>query len=404
MKTRTITSRIGLTGLLLLIVSGCSWFGGDDEVEEIKPTKLTRINEEVNIRQIWNAKLGKGAQDRAIKLVPAVSASRVFAASADGKVVALQADNGRKIWEQKVKSFYSKKEARNAFAEDVDVITGGVGVGKDIIVVGTAAGELVALNQSDGSLAWRTRTSSEVLAPPQVDDDLVVAHTIDGKVGGYDSLDGERRWIYSTSIPSLTLRGTTTPIISGEFVIAGFANGRIALLDREHGIAGADERVAMATGRSDLERLVDIDGTMIVTGNKLYVVSFHGRLAAIDLTTGRLSWARDASSVVGLGEGFGNIYIAHADSILGAIDMGTGRDVWEVEALQHRDITTPVSTGSYIAVGDYDGYLHIIAQSDGRFVGRRRVDGDGILSPVVVDGNRLFVMGNSGRLSTFEIQ
>ena len=404
MKTRTMASRAGLTGLLLLMLSACSWFGGKDEVEEIKPTKLTGINEEVRIRPIWNAKLGKGAQDRAIKLVPAVVASRVFAASADGKVVALQANNGREIWRQKVKSFYSKEEARNAFTKDVDVITGGVGVGKDIVVVGTAAGELVALNQSDGSLAWRTRTSSEVLAPPQIDNDLVVAHTIDGKIAGYDVLNGERKWIYSTPIPSLTLRGTSTPIIFGEMVIAGFANGRFALLDRERGIAGVDERIAMATGRSDLERLVDIDGTMVVSGNQLYVVSFHGRLVSIDLITGRLSWAIDASSVVGLGEGFGNIYLAHADSTLTAIDMAPGRDVWEVTALQHRDITVPVSTGSYIAVGDYDGYLHIIAQSDGRFVGRRRVDGDGILSPVVADGNRLFVMGNSGRLSTFEIQ
>ena len=399
-----MASRLGLTGLLLLMVSACSWFGGDDEVDEIKPTKLTSINAEIRIRPIWNAKIGKGAQDRAIKLVPAVATSRVFAASADGKVVALQANNGRKIWEQKVKSFYSKAEARNAFAKDVDVITGGIGIGRDIIVVGTAAGELVALHQSDGSLAWRTRTSSEVLAPPQIDNDLVVAHTIDGKIAAYNTIDGERRWIYSTSIPSLTLRGTSTPIIVGEVVIAGFANGRFAILDRERGIAGVDERIAIATGRSDIERLVDVDGTMVVAGNQLYVVSYHGRLVSIDLTTGRLSWARDASSVVGLGEGFGNIYLAHADSILSAIDMETGRDVWEVTALQHRDITAPVSTGSYIAVGDFDGYLHIIAQSDGRFVGRRRVDGDGILAPVVADGNRLFVMGNSGRLSTFEIQ
>jgi outer membrane protein assembly factor BamB len=399
-----VISRPLLAGALLLIVSGCSWFGGDDEVEEIKPTKLSAISEEVKVKSIWNLKLGKGAEDKAIKLVPAVFASRVFAASADGKVLAIQADNGRKIWEQKVKSFYSKEETRNAFVKDADVITGGVGVGSDLVVVGTAAGELVALNQSDGSLAWRTRTSSEVLAPPQIDGDLVVAHSIDGKVAGFSALDGERRWIYSTSVPSLTLRGTSTPILTNEYVIAGFANGRFALLDRERGIAGADERIAMATGRSDLERLVDIDGNMVVTGNKLFVVSFQGRLAAIDMSTGRLDWSREASSVVGLGQGFGNIYLAHADGILGAIDMQTGRDVWEIDALKHRDITAPISTGSYIAVGDFDGYLHIIAQSDGRFVGRRRVDGDGILSPVVADGNRLFVMGNSGRLSTFEIQ
>ncbi|MBQ76690.1 MAG: outer membrane protein assembly factor BamB [Gammaproteobacteria bacterium] len=393
---------IGLTGLLL--ISSCSWFGGDDDVEEIVPTELTKINEEVKIRSLWSAKLGKGADDKAVKLVPAVVASRVFAASADGKVAALQANNGRKIWEQKVKSFYSDAESKHAFSDDVDVITGGVGVGADIVVVGTAAGELVALNQSDGSLAWRTRTSSEVLAPPQIDKDLVVAHTIDGKVAGYNALDGERLWLYSTSIPSLTLRGTSTPIISDKFVIAGFANGRFALLDREKGIAGADERVAVAAGRSDLERLVDIDGNMVVAGGNLFVASFQGRLAAINLQTGRLAWGRDASSMAGLGEGFGNIYIAHADSLLGAVDMASGRDVWEIEALLHRDITAPVSTGSYIAVGDFEGYLHVIAQSDGRFVGRRRVDSDGILSPVVADGNRLFVMGNSGRLSTFEIQ
>ncbi len=393
---------VGLVGLLL--VSSCSWFGGDDDVEEILPTELTKINKEVKLLSLWSAKLGKGADDKAVKLVPAVAGSRVFAASADGKVVALQSGDGRKIWEQKVRSYYSEEEVRHAFPDDVDVITGGVGVGGDIVVVGTAAGELVALNQSDGSLAWRTRTSSEVLAPPQIDKDLVVAHTIDGKVAGYNALDGERLWLYSTSIPSLTLRGTSTPIISDKFVIAGFANGRFALLDREKGIAGADERVAVAAGRSDLERLVDIDGNMVVAGGNLFVASFQGRLAAINLQTGRLAWGRDASSMAGLGEGFGNIYIAHADSLLGAVDMASGRDVWEIEALLHRDITAPVSTGSYIAVGDFEGYLHVIAQSDGRFVGRRRVDSDGILSPVVADGNRLFVMGNSGRLSTFEIQ
>ena len=174
---------VGLVGLLL--VSSCSWFGGDDDVEEILPTELTKINKEVKLLSLWSAKLGKGADDKAVKLVPAVAGSRVFAASADGKVVALQSGDGRKIWEQKVRSYYSEEEVRHAFPDDVDVITGGVGVGGDIVVVGTAAGELVALNQSDGSLAWRTRTSSEVLAPPQIDDELVVAHSIDGNACGY---------------------------------------------------------------------------------------------------------------------------------------------------------------------------------------------------------------------------
>ena len=400
-----VLNRIWLASLVALLLSGCSWFGGgDDDVEEIVPTKLVKFENEIEIKPIWDSKLGKGAEDRAIKLIPAVASSRVFAASADGNVVAFQANNGRKIWTVQVRDAYSKEEVRNAFGDGSDIITGGVGIGRDIVVVGTSAGEIVALNQSDGSLAWRARTSSEVLAPPQIDRDLVVAHTIDGKIGGFNPLDGERKWLYSTTIPSLTLRGTSTPIITDEYVIAGFANGRFALLERERGLAGADQRVAAPSGRSDLERLVDIDGTMVVAGNVLFIVSFQGRMAAVDLTTGRLLWAQEASSVVGLGEGFGNIYIAYANSIIAAKDMADGRDVWEIDALMHRVVTTPVSTGSYIAVGDFDGYLHIIAQSDGRFVGRRRVDGDGIQSPVVVDGNRLFIMGNSGRLSAFEIE
>ena len=399
-----VLNRIWLASLVALVVSGCSWFGGDDDVEEIVPTKLVKFENEIEIKPIWDAKLGKGAEDRAIKLVPAVASSRVFAASADGNVIAFQANNGRKIWTVQVRDAYSKKEVRNAFGDGSDIITGGVGIGRDIVVVGTSAGEIVALNQSDGSLAWRARTSSEVLAPPQIDRDLVVAHTIDGKIAGFNTLDGERKWLYSTTIPSLTLRGTSTPIITDEYVIAGFANGRFALLERERGLAGADQRVAAPTGRSDLERLVDIDGTMVVAGNVLFIVSFQGRMAAVDLATGRLLWAQEASSFVGLGEGFGNIYIAYADSIIAAKDMADGRDVWKIDALKHRVVTAPVTTGSYIAVGDFDGYLHIIAQSDGRFVGRRRVDGDGIQSPVVADGNRLFIIGNSGRLSVFEIE
>ena len=242
---------IWLGSLVLLLISGCSWFGGkDDELEEIEPTKLTKIEEEVELKSIWNVNLGKGADDNAIKLVPALASSRVFAASADGNIFALQADNGREIWEQKVKSFYSDGEVRNAFSKNLDVITGGVGIGADIVVVGTSAGELVALNQSDGSLAWRTRTSSEVLAPPQVSGDLVVAHSIDGKVAGYNALDGERMWIYSASTPSLTLRGTSTPIITDDFVIVGFANGRFSLLTHDQGNAIADERIATASGDS----------------------------------------------------------------------------------------------------------------------------------------------------------
>lgn len=396
---RNVVSLVALS-----LLAGCSWFGDKKDEEVIEPAKLSRIAAELNLRPLWSVSVGKGAADKAIKLEPGLSESRVFAASADGRVVAVEQGSGRKIWEQDIRKLYAESEINHAFAKDVDVITGGVGVGEGLVLVGSAAGEVVALNQSDGSMAWRGEVSSEVLAPPQILNDLVVAQSIDGHVTGFDALSGERRWSFATSIPALTLRGTSTPILRADVLIAAFSNGRIALIDPERGVAAIDERIAAAKGRSDLERLVDIDGKMVFQGGRLYAVSYQGKLVAIDLSAGRPLWSQDASSVVGLGSGFGNVYLAEADDQLSALDMDSGRVQWETEALLHRDITVPVPVSSYVAVGDFEGYIHVLAQSDGRFVARRKVDGKGVYTPITADGSRLYVMGNSGKLSAFELQ
>ena len=396
--------RILVWFLALFVMSGCSWFGGDDKPEEIKPNPLPSINEEVRLDVLWNRKIGGGSGDRAIRLKPAIIGGRVFAASADGNIKALTTDAGRVIWEAELKDFYTKEELPFGFSKDLDAITGGVGAGGDLIVVGTGSGEILALNQSDGSLAWKSRVASEVLSQPQIDDDLVVVQTIDGKVAAYDAIDGSRKWIYTSTIPSLTLRGTATPIISGDVVVVGFSSGRVTFLDRETGFAGLDQRVGVAQGSSDLERLVDIDGTMAMESGRLYAASFQGRLIGIDMSTGRILWSEEASSVSGVGTGFGNVYLASSDSQISAYNADNGREVWRVDALLHRDITSPVATGSYLAFTDFEGYLHLMAQSDGRFVGRRKIDGSGVKAGVVAEGGRLYAIGNNGSLSALEIQ
>ncbi|MGI9321981.1 MAG: outer membrane protein assembly factor BamB [Pseudomonadales bacterium] len=390
--------------LLLLSIGGCK-SNGDDEPEEIKPTSLKSFKEEVEVEVLWTRKLGKGPEDRAVKIRPAVVGGRVFAASADGTVAAMQASSGNLIWEVQIKDFYDKEELASAFGKDLDVITGGVGAGGDLVVVGTASGEVVALNLSDGSLAWRIPASSEVLAAPQVDRELVVVQTIDGKVAAYDATTGTRNWLYTTTTPALSLRGTATPVLAGEYIIVGFANGRLAMLDRSKGLAGFDERIAIAEGSSDLERLVDIDGNIaIAPDGKLYVASFQGRLVGIDIAAGRLMWSEDSSSVVGVGLGFGNVYLSHADSRVTAYDATNGVTIWDVEALLHRDITAPIAIGSYVALTDYQGYVHLLAQADGRFVGRRKIDGDGIKSGLVVDSGRIYALGDGAKLTALEIR
>ena len=225
--------------------------------------------------------------------------------------------------------------------------SGGVGVGGDLVVVGAASGELVALNQSDGSLAWRVTASSEILSPPLVDRDRVVAQTIDGKVTAYDAVDGQTLWVYTMNTPALTLRGTARPMLYDELVIVAFANGRVAFLDREKGLAVFDQRIGIAQGTTDLERLVDIDGAMQIVAGKLYVASFQGRIVGIDISSGRMLWAEELSSLTGVGSGFGNVYAARADSQLTAYNGSNGREIWNIDALLYRDITAPVALGSY---------------------------------------------------------
>jgi outer membrane protein assembly factor BamB len=386
------------------LIVGCSWFDDDDE-DLREPLKLTEIASEINLQRLWDVKIGKGAADKAIQLVPAYSGSRIFAAAADGTVKALETGTGREIWTVNIETFYDEQERRNSFSKSADTITGGVGVGEELVLVGSSAGEVVAMNQSDGSLAWRARTTSEVLSPPQAFGQLVVAQSIDGKLAGFNAFDGERKWLYSTSIPALTLRGTATPMHS-DGVVTGFANGRIAVIDRERGLPVIEQRVATAQGQSDLERLIDIDGLIARDDNMIYAASYQGNVVAIDLAqNGRVIWGYPASTVTGVTLGFGNVYMSSADSEIIAYDTNSnGRETWKNESLLFRDITAAVPVSSYLAIGDFEGYLHLVAQSDGRFVGRIKVDKDGLRSQAIVDGSRIFVMGNSGRLSALELR
>lgn len=390
--------------LLPLMLAGCSWFDPKEE-EQREPVKLTPINSEISLDRLWDVKIGKGADDKAIQLVPGFSGSRIFAAAADGTVKALESGTGREIWQVNIESFYDDAERRNSFSKSADTITGGVGVGEDLVLVGSSAGEVVAMNQSDGSLAWRAKTTSEVLAPPQVADQLVVAQSIDGKVAAFNVFDGERKWLYSTSIPNLTLRGTATPMLS-DGVVTGFANGRVTVIEKERGLPVIDQRVAAAQGQSDLERLVDIDGLIARDDNMLYAASYQGNIVAIDLSQqGRAVWGAPISTVTGVTLGFGSVYTSTADGEIVAFDTnGGGSENWRTDALLYRDLTAPVPVSSYLAVGDFEGYLHLVAQSDGRFVGRLRVDGDGLRSPAIIDGSRIYALGNSGRLTALELR
>tara|TARA_Y100001934_G_scaffold110894_1_gene135765 strand:+ start:9687 stop:10901 length:1215 start_codon:yes stop_codon:yes gene_type:complete len=403
---RRIVARIAVLTFALAF-GGCSvwndFFGNEEEASiKLEPKALKRIDAEIELEKLWDRNLGKDTDGREARLVPALVGSRVFAVSVDGNAYALDAADGREIWRVNVGEQTGGRWFR--FRSVNHVVSGGVGAGADLIFVGLTDGSVVALSQNDGSLSWQVQMTSEVLAPPQVGGDKVIVQTIDGSIAALDVLDGEQQWSYTTSVPALTLRGTTTPLVRSGFVVSGFANGRIAVLDLQNGIPRLDTKIAVAKGKSDLERLVDVDGQLVVDGSTLIAASYQGNIAAYDLQEGVPRWIKELSSTAGLASGFGNVYAVEDNGHVKAFDTQNANEVWSSDALEYREVSTPFTSGSFVLMGDFEGYLHVLAQSDGRFVGRRRVDRKGIQATAAVDGSRLYIIGNSGRLNAFEIR
>ncbi|MBD21584.1 MAG: outer membrane protein assembly factor BamB [Rhodospirillaceae bacterium] len=389
-----IVAQVLFLGLVLSVMNSCGiseWVRnpfGDDE-DPRAPAELTDIASEITINRNWRIDVGNGQGDNFKKLTPVVDGGFVFAASDDGELLAVNSTNGDLMWQTEIEA----------------AITGGVGAGDGIVMIGTEEAELVVFNQSDGKEIWRARVSSEILSQPKTNGDIVVAQTVDGKLVALDRDDGLQRWTYETTLPALTLRGTSSPVLTSEgTVIAGFSNGILVSVAAEDGVWNWEERVAVPEGQYDIERVIDVDGELLVDGSRILASSYQGNLMAFDTASGQIVWGMEASSYHGMDQGFGNIYYNDDRSHLFALRNNSSDVVWQNEELQYRDLTAPKTISNYVAVADFEGYLHLISQIDGRIIGRTRIDNDGIRSNLLANNGRLIVYGNSGSLVSLTIE
>ena len=386
--------RVSILCLMLSVVTGCGFSDwvrnpfGDDE-DPRAPAELLDVVSETTINRNWRINVGNGQGDNYKKLTPVVDGGFVFAASDDGEIIAVNTINGDLMWQTEVENS----------------ITGGVGAGDGIVMIGTEAAELIVFNQSNGEEVWRASVSSEILSQPKTNGDIVVAQTVDGKLIALNREDGMQRWTYETTLPALTLRGTSSPILTSEgTVVAGFSNGILVSVAAEDGVYVWEERVAVPDGQYDIERVIDVDGELLVDGSRMLAASYQGNLMAFDIASGQIVWGMEASSYHGMDQGFGNIYYSDDKSHLIALRNNSSDVVWQNEELQYRDLTAPKTISNYVAIADYEGYLHLVSQIDGRIVGRTRIDNDGIRSNLIDDDGKLIVYGNSGSLVSLTIE
>ncbi len=379
--------------LLVLIMPACSTvksfnrhFVGEDNAEP--PTPLTAFAQRLQVVELWSERVGEGVSKYYLKLTPALHENRIYIADSEGYLTSLDATSGQTVWR----------------TDTNKPITGGPGAGAGLTLVGTKEGEVLAYSAADGKFLWQSKVSSEILAAPKAEEDIVVIRTIDGKIFGLRGETGEQLWTYDRTVPALTLRGTSAPIIDSGLVVIGFDGGKLAALDLLSGRLQWEVTVSQASGRSELDRMVDIDSEPIVVDGVIYVATFQGNLAAIELESGRPLWNREISSYAGLGVDNRYVYVTDDESVIWALDRTSGSSVWKQEQLKARAATAPASIGKHVVVGDLEGYLHWLDNESGEFSARHQISESRIIAPPIVDQDIVYSYSSNGKLGAFTYQ
>lgn len=355
-----------------------------DEIVQ-PPAELVDINPTLAVERLWSTSVGGGGEKLRLALGLVEANGTLYAASRDGEVHALEADNGRTRW---------KADTR------LD-LSAGPGVGEGLVVVGTNGGDVLALEGDTGQQRWRRNVGGEVLSAPLVSGERVVVRTVDGRLKALATSDGQEVWMVEDLVPRLSLRGTAPPVRAGDVVLCGFDSGKLMAVSLAVGEILWQAQVSSPRGRSELERLSDVDSAVHVSGDDVYAVGYQGRVAMMALDSGQIWWARDLSSYRGLALDDDQLYVSTSDGDVAALRRRDGTTVWQQTGLKRRGLSTPVMHAGAVVVGDFDGYLHWIDRGSGRFVARQRPGKARLAAAPVVVGERLYVIDEGGRVAAF---
>lgn len=371
--------------IALSLLNGCGLFGGGDNSEP--PAKLVEFEPTIHIAPEWFRDTGNGTGKYYLQLNPYYQDGTIYLVDDKGQVSAFNINKGKRLWKANFKL----------------PVTGGLNGGEGVLVFGTATGEVVALSQEDGKQLWRVPVSSEVMSVAPVSLDVVVIRTNDGKLYGLSKASGSLLWQAGRKTPALSLRGMSVPLVTRGAAIVGFDSGKLTAVTLQQGAVAWEASVSVPRGRSELDRMVDIDGLYEERDGVIYVATYQGRLAAINLQNGSVIWSRKMSSFTGLMLDGANLYLTDEFSNVWAIDGQSGATLWKQPALRMRMITAPAVIDRYVVVADYQGYLHWMDKYEGFFVARVQSDDEGVLTAPLVIDDRVIMLGKSGELTSWKV-
>ena len=378
---------------VLTYMSACSYLpfmGEDEEKVEItlrEPAELSAIDAQIILAEVWNSSLSTEDNTSTRLFTHALQDKLVFA-SVNGNVRAVSSQDGRTIWTVDMQ----------------DTLSGGVGGNNNIAVVGSRNGVVTALQPSDGSILWSLALGLEISAVAHTQDDTIVVRTNNNQIVTLAADTAAKRWTASQQSPALTLRGGSVPITLDGVVYAGMDNGKLVAISLATGTTLWESRVSVPSGRSELERLVDVDGQIVVTDTLVYAASYHGRVVAIDRTNGRTVWARDISSIQGLTLDQDLVYVTDRDDHIWALERESGITIWRQDKFEYRAVSAPMQLADYILIGDFEGYVHALSKQDGTIIGRKKVTSGTVHSAGTATSSQVHVIQQGGQLAAIAVQ
>jgi outer membrane protein assembly factor BamB len=368
---------------LAVLLSALAACDKDKDVDP--PAELVDIEPTVAVQRVWSTGMGGGGEKLRLALGLAELDGTVFAAARSGRVRAIDSVTGRTRWQTDTKL----------------ELSAGPGAGEGLVVVGTNGGQLVALDAATGQQRWTVQMSGEVLAPPLIAGDRVVVRTVDGRLRALAMTDGTEAWTVEDQVPRLSLRGTSPPVRAGDAVVGGFDSGRVFAVSLANGETLWQAQVSTPRGRSELERLADVDAAVRVSGGDVYAVGYQGRITMMALDSGQIWWARDVSSYRGLDLDGDQLYVSTSDGEVIAMRRRDGSVIWQQQGLKRRGLSTPAIHAGTVIVGDFDGYLHWLDRDSGRFVARERPSRTRISAAPLVVGDRVVVVDDGGEITAY---
>ena len=386
--------------VLCLMALGATACSSTDDVDEFEPAELVEITQQFEADVLWEEDIGSGADDFFSRLAPTVAYDKLFTASREGDVAALNLETGDILWSTDLRE---EREEQGFFESNKSAqLSGGPIAGINKVFIGSENGKVYALDVETGQLDWQAKVKGEVLAAPAIDAGILAVNTASGVLKAFNANNGEELWKVDQDTPALTLRGISAPAISSGGVFVGTPDGNLTVYIIDNGQQGWSAIVGEPSGSTEFERVIDVDSSPVIFGDRAYSISSRGNLVAVDLRSGQIIWKRQYSSYTDLLVSSNNIYLTDIKGHVYALDRLDGTEKWSQLALTHREVTGPAEIGEYIVVGDFEGYLHWLNSETGEIVSRQNVDSSGIHTTPTVYGDVIYTQARNGDIQAIK--